>query len=78
MNLFGIVSKKNSTLYKAADIKLHIPEVKESGYGIVPTSSTTSQLSIGDALSIALMKKRNLELNIQEFSVIFCWFTELN
>ncbi len=53
--LIGIVSKKNSILYKASDIKLLIPEVKESG-GIVPTSSTTIQLAIGDALAIATMK----------------------
>tara|TARA_Y100000996_G_scaffold411420_1_gene395539 strand:- start:550 stop:1518 length:969 start_codon:yes stop_codon:yes gene_type:complete len=56
--LIGIVSSKNSTLYKSSNIKLLIPEVTESGDGIVPTSSTTTQLAIGDALSIALMKKR--------------------
>ena len=53
ITLIGIVSKKNSILYKASDIKIYIPEVKESGHGIVPTSSTTTQLAIGDALSIA-------------------------
>ncbi len=53
--LIGIVSKKNSILYKASDIKILTPEVKESG-GIVPTSSTTIQLAIGDALAIATMK----------------------
>ena len=58
IKLIGIVSKKNSTLYKAADIKLHIPEVKESGLGIVPTSSTSTQLAIGDALAIASLKKK--------------------
>ena len=58
ITLIGIVSKKNSVLYNASDIKLYIPEVKESGHGIVPTSSTTIQLSIGDALAIALMKKK--------------------
>ena len=41
-----------------SNIKLLIPEVKESGFGIVPTSSTTVQLSLGDALSIAIMKKK--------------------
>ena len=56
--LIGIVSNKNSNLYKSSNIKLLIPEVVESGYGIVPTSSTTSQLALGDALSIALMKKK--------------------
>ena len=55
--LIGIVSNKDSHLYKSSNIKLFIPEVLESGDGIVPTSSTTTQLSFGDALSIALMKK---------------------
>ena len=53
--LICIVSKKDSTLYRASDIKILVPEVKESGE-IVPTSSTTTQLAIGDALAIAAMK----------------------
>ncbi len=53
--LIGIVSKKDSILYKASDIKLLIPKVKEAE-GIVPTSSTTSQLALGDALAISAMK----------------------
>ena len=53
--LIGIMSKKESILYKASDIKLVIPEVKESG-GIVPTSSTTAQLALGDALAISAMQ----------------------
>ena len=53
--LIGIVSKKESALYKAADIKLLIPKVDEAG-GVVPTSSTTSQLALGDALAISAMK----------------------
>ena len=56
--LIGIMSNKSSILYKASNIKINIPEVEESGHGIVPTSSTTTQLSIGDALAIALMKKK--------------------
>ncbi len=56
--LIGIVSKKGSILYKASDIKLLIPSVKESA-GIVPTSSTTTQLALGDALAIATMKEKN-------------------
>ena len=58
ITLIGITSKKNSILYKASDIKLFIPEVQESGYGIVPTSSTTSQLCLGDALAIASMQNK--------------------
>ena len=56
--LIGIVSNKNSNLYKYSNIKILLPEVIESGYGIVPTSSTTSQLAFGDALCIALMRKK--------------------
>ena len=55
--LIAIVSKKNSLLYKASDIKLLLPEVKEAGpSSIVPTSSTIVQLSIGDALAVATME----------------------
>ena len=53
--LIGIVSKRDSILYKASDIKLLIPRVEEAE-GIIPTSSTTSQLALGDALAIATMK----------------------
>ena len=60
IKLIGIVSKKNSILYKAANIKLLIPEVKEAGLGIVPTSSTTNQLAIGDALAVACLKQKNI------------------
>ena len=69
ITLIGIVSKKNSLLYKASDIKLLIPEVKEAGPGnIVPTSSTIIQLSIGDALAIATMKYKNFNrLDFKKF-----------
>ena len=53
--LIGIVSKKDSLLYKGSDIKLLTPKVFEAE-GIVPTSSTTVQLALGDALAIASMK----------------------
>ena len=59
ITLIGIVSKKNSLLYKASDVKILIPEVKEAGPGgIVPTSSTIVQLAIGDAIAIATMKQK--------------------
>ncbi len=66
--LIGIVSNKDSHLYKSSNIRLFIPEVLESGDGIVPTSSTTTQLSFGDALSIALMKKKKFgKLDFKKF-----------
>ncbi|MDB4279900.1 KpsF/GutQ family sugar-phosphate isomerase [bacterium] len=66
IKLIGIVSKKNSTLYEAADIKLYIPEVKEAGLGIVPTASTCIQLAIGDALAVASLDKK--KFNRYDFS----------
>tara|TARA_Y100000996_G_scaffold413049_1_gene400442 strand:+ start:577 stop:1545 length:969 start_codon:yes stop_codon:yes gene_type:complete len=53
--LIGIVSKKESILYKSSDIKLLIPKVNEAE-GIIPTASTTTQLALGDSLAIASMK----------------------
>ena len=60
ITLIGIMSKKNSILYKASDIALLIPEVTEAGLGIVPTSSTMNQLSIGDALAVATIRRKNI------------------
>ena len=59
ISLIGIVSRKNSLLYKNSDIKILLPEVKEAGPGnIIPTSSTVMQLAIGDAIAISTMKQR--------------------
>lgn len=60
ITLIGIMSKKDSILYKASNIKLFIPEVTEAGLGIVPTSSTICQLSIGDALAVATLNKKKI------------------
>jgi arabinose-5-phosphate isomerase len=60
ITLIGIMSKRNSILYKASDIKLLIPEVTEAGLGIVPTSSTINQLSIGDALAVSTLNKKKI------------------
>ena len=65
--LIGIVSKKDSILYKSSDIKLLIPKAVEAG-SIIPTSSTTSQLALGDALAIATMKQR--KFNKRDFKKI--------
>ena len=57
IKLIGITSKKNSSLYKAANIKILIPQVKEGGEGsLVPSSSLVTQASIGSALVLAVMK----------------------
>tara|TARA_Y100000768_G_scaffold212593_1_gene160194 strand:+ start:161 stop:1129 length:969 start_codon:yes stop_codon:yes gene_type:complete len=68
IKLISIVSKKNSLLYKASDIKLLLPEVEEAGHGIVPTASTSVQLSIGDALAISLMNYKKFgKLDFKKF-----------
>ena len=68
ITIIGIVSNKNSTLYKASDIKIYIPEVKEAGHGIVPTSSTTSAMAMGDALAIASMEYKKFgKLDFKKF-----------
>ena len=68
IKLISIVSKKNSLLYKNSNLALLIPDVKEAGYGIVPTSSTTCQLALGDAIAIALMKQKKFgKLDFKKF-----------
>ena len=66
--LISIVSNRDSILYRSSNIRLLTPDVQEAGYGIVPTSSTTVQLSLGDALAIALMKKKKFgKLDFKKF-----------
>ena len=69
ISLIGIVSKKKSLLYKSSDVKILIPEVKEADpNNIVPTSSTITQLSIGDALAVATMNSRKFtKLDFKKF-----------
>ncbi len=56
IKLIGITSNKQSILYKNSDIKVLVPNVKEAGPGnFVPTSSTTNQLALGDAIAITCM-----------------------
>ena len=56
IKLIGITSKKDSLLYRNSDLKFLLPSVKEAGPGnIVPTSSTTVQVALGDAIAITCM-----------------------
>lgn len=57
--LIGVASRRESTLLKQSDIALVLPKAPEAcGVDIVPTSSTTMTLALGDALAIALMEHR--------------------
>ena len=56
IKLIGITSKKESLLYKNSDVAFLLPTVKEAGPGsFVPTSSTTVQVALGDAIAITCM-----------------------
>ena len=58
IRIIGVASRPDSNLIKASDIKILIPKVKESDpTGMVPTSSTSITLLLGDCLAVALMNK---------------------
>tara|TARA_Y100000389_G_scaffold8954_1_gene8394 strand:+ start:32 stop:1006 length:975 start_codon:yes stop_codon:yes gene_type:complete len=60
IKIIGVASKPDSILLKASDIKLILPKVKESDVtGMVPTSSTTMTLLLGDCLATTVMHQRN-------------------
>ena len=56
--MIGMSSKADSTLMRAADLRLTLPQEPEAGSGIAPTTSTTMALALGDALAMALMEQR--------------------
>ena len=60
IKIIGVASKPESILLKASDIKLILPKVKEADVtGMVPTSSTTITLLLGDCLATTAMYQRN-------------------
>ncbi len=60
IKIIGVASKPNSILLKASDIKLILPKVKEADpTGMVPTSSTSITLLLGDCLATTVMTQRN-------------------
>ena len=60
IKLIGVTSKKDSVLYKNSDVTFQMPPIKEAGpENIVPTSSTSAQLALGDAIAIACMRYKN-------------------
>ena len=59
IKIIGIASKPDSILLKASDIKLILPNVKESDVtGMVPTSSTSITLLLGDCLATTIMRQK--------------------
>ena len=59
IKIIGVASKPDSTLLKASDIRLILPKVKESDVtGMVPTSSTSITLLLGDCLATTVMYQK--------------------
>jgi len=59
IKIIGIASKPDSLLLKASDIKIILPKVKESDVtGMVPTSSTSITLLVGDCLATTVMHRK--------------------
>ena len=57
IKIIGVASKPESILLKASDVKILIPKVKESDVtGMVPTSSTSIALLLGDCLATTVMQ----------------------
>ncbi|MFM1816306.1 MAG: hypothetical protein RLZ98_3001 [Pseudomonadota bacterium] len=57
--LIAMTSRTESALATAADVALILPTTKEAcPHGLAPTTSTTMQLALGDALAIALLEAK--------------------
>ena len=59
IKIIGVASKPDSILLKASDIKLILPKVKEADVtGMVPTSSTSITMLLGDCLATTVMYQK--------------------
>lgn len=57
--LVAVTSRPDSTLGREADEALTLPRVAEAcPHGLAPTTSTTLQVALGDALAVALLERR--------------------
>ena len=70
MGIVAIVMTGNieSTVAGYADVILDVKVEEACPYNMVPTSSTTTTLALGDALAIALMRKRNFRM--EDFALL--------
>ena len=67
--LIAITSNGESTLAKAAEVVLAIPQSKEAcPHGLAPTTSTMMQLALGDCLAIALLESKGF--TARDFKVL--------
>ncbi|MDJ1158319.1 KpsF/GutQ family sugar-phosphate isomerase [Chelatococcus sp. SYSU_G07232] len=68
VTLVAITSKDDSTLGREADVCLTLPRTQEAcPNGLAPTTSTTMQIVLGDALAVALLEARGF--SAQDFRI---------
>ena len=59
VTIVGVASKPDSLLLQTAEIKICLPQTREAcPANIAPTTSTTLQLALGDAIAMTLMDMR--------------------
>jgi arabinose-5-phosphate isomerase len=59
VGLIGLTANADSALGREADIALILPKAEEAcPNGLAPTTSTTMQMALGDALAVALLEAR--------------------
>lgn len=59
VGLIGVTSNSDSALGREADVTLTLPKAQEAcPNGLAPTTSTTMQIALGDALAVALLEAR--------------------
>jgi arabinose-5-phosphate isomerase len=59
IKLIAMTSVSDSTLAKAADLVLQLPQAREAcPHNLAPTTSSLLQLALGDALAVALLESR--------------------
>ncbi|HEY5649187.1 MAG TPA: KpsF/GutQ family sugar-phosphate isomerase, partial [Nitrospiria bacterium] len=67
--LISLTGNASSTMAKNSDLVIDVSVREEAGpLGLIPTSSTTAALAMGDALSIALLEERGFKAEDFAFS----------
>ena len=62
--VIGVASRRESLVMRNADIKLCLPAAREACHAnIAPTTSTTMQLALGDAIAMAMMDLRGFSVD---------------
>jgi len=67
--LIGVTSRGSSTLAREATVSLVLPDTPEAcPLGLAPTTSTTLMMGLGDAISVALLERK--EFSPADFHVL--------